>query len=124
MFEYASFAVRNPSHVTKHWRTQYKTRKALLEYRKANPVCEITGLTKSLQVHHLIPVSIRPDLAADPSNLMTLTKNAHLIVGHLGNWKNFNPHARTLGALLSDSVVVTSEFVSNNENDVTDNEAA
>jgi len=92
MFEYASFAMRNPTHVTKHWRTQYATRKAILTHRKENPVCAFSGSKNRLQVHHKIPVSVQPELAADPNNLVTLTKEAHLTLGHGCDWKNFNPH--------------------------------
>lgn len=110
VFEYAQFAVRNPSHVTRHWRSQWATRKALLAYRKANPVCEATGNTSSLQVHHVLPVSIFPELAADPSNFITLCKQAHFAVGHGGNWKDFNPHVREMSAMLRAQVVETQAY--------------
>jgi hypothetical protein len=38
-------------------------------------------------VHHIIPVHVRPDLAADPDNLITLgASRCHLVIGHAGNW--------------------------------------
>ena len=89
MFEYASFVTRNPGYVIKHAREQYAVRKAILAHRKNNPVCAATGLTNRLEVHHLLPVSVRPDLAADSTNLITLHKHAHLIIGHGGNYKSY-----------------------------------
>lgn len=89
MFEYAAFVIRNPSYVTRNARKQWSVRKALLAHRKAHPVCEATGSTKRLEVHHLLPVSVRPDLADAASNLITLERKAHLVVGHAGNYKNY-----------------------------------
>jgi len=89
-FEYASFATRNPAHVTKHWRKQWSTRKALLAHKKANPACALTGDTRKTQVHHRVPVSISPERAGDPTNLVTLRKDVHWLIGHGGrNWKNY-----------------------------------
>lgn len=96
MFEYASFVVRNPSYVTKNARKQWAVRKALLTHRKNHPVCEATGKTTRLQVHHLIPVSVRPDLAGQSSNLITLERDAHLVIGHAGDYKAYVTNVREL----------------------------
>jgi len=56
----------------------------------------LCGGTKAVEVHHLIPFSIAPDLELDPHNLITLCErkkygiNCHLLVGHLGNYRRFN----------------------------------
>lgn len=89
MFEYASFVVRNPSYVTANARKQWSVRKALLAHRKNNPVCAATGKTKGLEVHHIIPVSVRADLAGVASNMITLERRAHLHDGHAGNYKSY-----------------------------------
>jgi hypothetical protein len=50
-------------------------------------------------VHHRLPFHERPDLELSPDNLMTLCEagkygiNCHLLVGHLGNWRRWNPFA-------------------------------
>jgi len=100
MFEYASFVVRNPSYVTRNARKQWKVRKALLTHRKKSPVCEATGKTDRLEVHHLIPVSIAPDLAGEPANLITLNKHAHLVIGHAGNYKRYVTNVREVCATM------------------------
>lgn len=100
MFEYAAFVARNPAYVTKNARQQWDVRKTLLAYRKANPVCAATGKTKNLQVHHVLPVSVRPDLAGNPANMITLERSAHLILGHGGNYKSYVPDVRDLCKLI------------------------
>jgi len=104
--EYAQFAMRNPAYVTKNVRAQYKVRKAMLAYRKANPVCEATGLKKGLQVHHIYPVATHPHLAADPENLITLEKLAHRVLGHCGNYKNSVPNIREVIATMKRTMIV------------------
>jgi hypothetical protein len=49
-----------------------------------------------LDVHHIRPFHLHPDLELEPSNLITLCEadkggvNCHLFIGHLGNFKSFN----------------------------------
>lgn len=100
MFEYASFVMRNPSYVTRNTRKQWAVRKALLNHRKQYPVCEATGKTTKLEVHHLFPVSVKPELAGEPGNLITLHKDAHLVIGHGGNYKNFVTNVREVCATI------------------------
>jgi hypothetical protein len=58
------------------------------EYRRKNPKCEWDGCSDSVHVHHIIPVHVRPDLAAHPDNLITLgASRCHLVIGHAGNWR-------------------------------------
>ena len=73
-----------------------------LEFRDAyvrdNPCCVICGARKKLQVHHIVPFHIAPDLELDRTNLLTLCVNkkhginCHLLVGHLGNYRKTNPN--------------------------------
>lgn len=102
-FEYASFVARNPAYVTKNIRKQRAVRRAMLAHRKKHPRCELTGRTKNLQVHHLIPVSVAPHLAADPDNLMTLEARAHLWFAHAGNYQSYILNAK---ALLSNAEII------------------
>lgn len=67
---------------------------------KANPTCAACGAREKLEVHHLYPVGWPhgADFELEPGNLLTLceraTHNCHFWVGHLGDWKSRNPHAR------------------------------
>lgn len=60
--------------------------------------CRFCGGTTKLQVHHKTPFHLDPAKELDPTNLITLCEDVkdgvecHLHVGHLGNWKNFNPN--------------------------------
>lgn len=64
-------------------------------YLEQYDFCAVCGYKKNLNVHHIKPFHLFPDLELDPDNLITLgekcpTGNHHLFVGHLGNWASFN----------------------------------
>lgn len=64
---------------------------------KSNPFCKACASVENLQVHHKKPFHISPELELDPNNLITLCENnngyqCHLKIGHLGNWKDYNPN--------------------------------
>lgn len=73
-----------------------KCRKAKLAEQKT---CEACGSKKSLEVHHIKPFHLFPDLELVQSNLMVLCEgegcNCHFTFGHLLNWKSYNPSAVT-----------------------------
>jgi len=49
------------------------------------------GCTSHLHIHHIIPVSVAPHLAADWTNMCVLCRKHHYHVGHLGkNWQSYN----------------------------------
>lgn len=64
-------------------------------YLKAHPTCESCGGTRMLEVHHRKPFNLFPELELDPTNLITLcehpARNCHYAVGHLMNWRAWNP---------------------------------
>lgn len=97
MFEFASFIMRNPEYMKKDWRMLREVRKVMLRHRDANPLCEWCGRNKNIQVHHIIPVSVKPHRVADPSNLITLCRSHHLYVGHNGNYRTrYTPNIKEL----------------------------
>lgn len=63
---------------------------------KQFPRCAVCQGTKKLEVHHMKPFHLHPELELDPKNLITLCENkadgvnCHLLFGHLGNFKSFN----------------------------------
>lgn len=65
-----------------------------------NPCCAACGETKKVEVHHIKPFHLNPELELDPSNLITLCETAtkgiicHLFIGHRGCYKDFNPNVR------------------------------
>lgn len=62
----------------------------------AFPLCAVCGGKKKLEVHHIMPFHLKPELELEPTNLITLCENdkdgvnCHLLFGHLGNFKSFN----------------------------------
>ena len=72
------------------------------EHLKKEPFCMacgygLEGSFKGLDVHHIFPRHLFPDLALEHSNLITLCRkyDCHLRVGHFGNYTNFyNPGIR------------------------------
>lgn len=62
---------------------------------KVNPRCAACGSKERPEVHHVHPVHLHPDLELDSTNFITLcTRRCHLLVGHLGDWKAYNPAVR------------------------------
>ena len=67
---------------------------------KMNPECEVCGRKTKVEVHHIIPFHVAPDKELDPANLISLCEskkngiNCHLLIGHLGNYKRFNPSTK------------------------------
>jgi hypothetical protein len=66
---------------------------------KDHPKCEVCEGTKQVNVHHIQPFHLHPELELEPTNLITLCEclsygiNCHLLIGHLGNYKNVNPNS-------------------------------
>lgn len=73
-----------------HWPTVRK------EHLEAHPACEVCGGLEKLEVHHIHPFHLHPDLELNPNNLVTLCEvdpllNCHRIFGHLDNFRGWNP---------------------------------
>jgi hypothetical protein len=71
------------------------------QHLKLHPVCEVCGGKDKLQVHHVRPFHLHPDLELNPENLITLCESGkggvscHLHFGHLGNFRSFNIDVHT-----------------------------
>lgn len=66
-----------------------------LNFIKENPFCAWCKSTKLLNVHHIKPFHTWPELELKKTNLITLCENplfnCHFVLGHLSNWKSYNP---------------------------------
>jgi len=69
-------------------------------FRKAQiakqPYCSVCKRTERLQLHHLTPFHVAPELELSPENTVVLCArskvlNCHLVYGHLGDFKRINP---------------------------------
>jgi hypothetical protein len=66
-----------------------------------NPTCAACGGKKRLNVHHCLPFHLDPSKELDPDNLITLCmseKECHLLIGHGGSFKQYNPDVRKMAA--------------------------
>jgi 5-methylcytosine-specific restriction protein A len=66
------------------------------KFLKLHPSCAVCGYDKFLNIHHILPFHVSPLTELDETNLITLgekcpTGNHHLLFGHLGDWKCWNP---------------------------------
>ena len=64
---------------------------------RKHPKCGACGGITELQVHHVEPFHLRPDLELEPSNLETLCMggpDCHLLLGHGGSFQYRNPLVR------------------------------
>ena len=111
ILDFFRYLLRNPNISAFNVRNTTAYRKALKNHIEKNPFCAYCGRKNKLDVHHKIPVSFAPELAADPTNLITLCRKpqCHLIVGHLGSWKTYNKEVEKVCNIVSIS----------NENDST-----
>lgn len=61
-----------------------------------HPACAVCESTRKVEVHHLVPFHLAPDLELEPTNLLTLCENkryginCHLLIGHVGNYRRVN----------------------------------
>jgi len=73
-----------------------KVRKKHLE---TFPQCVVCNGKKTLEVHHIQPFHMSPELELDPENLLTLCESGkngvtcHRFFGHLGDYKKINQTA-------------------------------
>lgn len=74
------------------------------DFVKRNPFCAACGSIKSLNVHHIEPFHLRPELELDEWNLITLCRRHHFEIGHdpdgpwkpgKPNWSKSNPLVRS-----------------------------
>lgn len=67
-------------------------------YLEKQGSCEACGSIEHLQVHHVVPFHDDPTKELDLTNLITLCMSlneCHLLIGHSGSFKTFNPNVRT-----------------------------
>lgn len=67
------------------------------------PVCQICGYASALNVHHIKPFHLFPELELVQENLITLGEacpsgNHHFLFGHFLDWKKWNPEVVAIAA--------------------------
>jgi len=62
------------------------------------PRCAACGSDKRLQVHHIKPFHLHPELELNDKNLITLcmgSNECHLLIGHGDDYKCYNPNVES-----------------------------
>ena len=65
------------------------------EFLEQHPTCEICGSKTRLNVHHIKPFHLFPELELDPTNLITLCmsrKECHFKIAHGSNFSSYCPN--------------------------------
>ena len=78
-------------HIVKPFTRSAKWRATRKKFLRTHPRCAVCSLTRELEVHHIKPVRLYPELELDLNNLVTLCRRHHFNIGHLENWKSYNP---------------------------------
>lgn len=63
-----------------------KIRAAMTERLETDPKCVWCG-DPATTAHHVRPVHVAPELAADKENLVSVCRQCHLQVFHAGDWR-------------------------------------
>lgn len=62
------------------------------------PECQACGGIDALEVHHVRPHHVHPELELEQDNLVTLCehpgRNCHFVFGHAHHWHGWNDHVR------------------------------
>jgi 5-methylcytosine-specific restriction enzyme A len=70
-------------------------------FLKRFTTCAVCNGKDKLEVHHIQPFHLHPELELSDDNLITLCESGkhgvtcHLFIGHLGNYMNINPDVVT-----------------------------
>lgn len=86
---------------------------------KENPYCIVCGGTRKLEVHHIKPFHLYPELELEPSNLVTLCEDAsygiicHLFIGHMGSYRFQNPNVLEDAKKIREKITLAKELNKN-----------
>lgn len=74
----------------------HAVRDAYFAEHSACEACGISGADADLEVHHILDFRLYPERELDADNLITLCNKhcCHMMIGHLGYHKAFNPCVR------------------------------
>jgi hypothetical protein len=82
---------------------------------KLHPKCEACETTLGLNVHHVKPFHLYPELELDPKNLITLCRDHHFSIGHdpdgpwapaKPSWTKENPNVRSDAKLWKANLII------------------
>ncbi len=95
-----------------HW-DRAAAKHLLTHNRCENPLCraklEVVDGRRNLEIHHVLPFEYFPELEMDESNWVVLCRaphDCHRLLGHLSDFKAYNPLLRKMLSILSKLVGV------------------
>lgn len=113
MFDHVRFLMRNRgSSLRLGPRDTAAYKKAMAQYLAEHPTCQFCRKPGGkVEVHHVIPVSVDPTKAADVTNMVTLHRkpDCHMVVGHLGNFRDYNRNVVHVCATMADEPIRRAE---------------
>lgn len=74
--------------------------RARAAHLRNEPRCRACGGDDDIEVHHILPYAVDPARECDPTNLVTLCRPCHHVVGHACNWRSYRPDAVALADTL------------------------
>lgn len=78
--------------VVKRFRRSSGWSKVRAAHIKKYPRCAACNTKSDPEVHHIEDFSTYPEKELDPTNLITLCGNCHILFGHLKYWQSINPN--------------------------------
>jgi hypothetical protein len=79
-------------HVVKTFTRSKGWKKTRKKFIKKNNICSCCGTKRKLEVHHIVPVHINKELELEVTNLVTLCRRCHFLIGHFCNWRSYNKY--------------------------------
>lgn len=83
------------------------------QHLSVQPTCAACGSSIRLNVHHIRPFHLHPELELDPNNLITLCmeidRHCHILIGHGDDFKAYNPQ------VVEDSEIVKEDLSKHDE---------
>jgi 5-methylcytosine-specific restriction protein A len=61
------------------------------EWLEEFPCCAVCEGTRGCVPHHKKPVHLYPQFELHRGNLVTMCPRCHLLLGHLNDWRSYNP---------------------------------
>ena len=62
---------------------------------KASPKCAACQSVTNLEVHHVVPYHVSPEMELLEGNLISLCRECHFTFGHLKDWTSWNAAVRS-----------------------------
>jgi len=81
-----------------------KWRRVRNQFYATHQTCAMCGAAKDVQVHHILPWHLYPDLRYTHTNLISLCQPCHFRFGHGRDWKAYNPDIGNLSEAARESL--------------------